>query len=314
MTESKGRKFEEAIALVKDKLIEEAESLSELKGFSDVVIGERIKAEVAKLQQGTNNQFEIAFKEAVVSAQKNAMFTIQKRIAELEPLFLSNFKKILDKTMPNESDIKKLVDEVVGSLENKIAATALVDRKALKNNLIKNAEMLIANWSEKSHVDLTSNVVMSDKNEKHSNKLFRPPFPSSAIAGKYGYTVLEDVKPSKCKLNDFIFRSFLVVDDNEGITVNEEIFKLAIEMKGNTGLVDGERLKKHLNNFPDKFEDFDDKKIILPGTFLRGSNGFAYIAVLEKDDEGWDFKFYYEDAEMGDGCLFVCTELKHISV
>ena len=120
-------------------------------------------------------------------------------------------------------------------------------------------------------------------------------FPSSAIAAKYGCTVVkgQDVTPLNLTpemMDNLKFKTFL--NEGDGPYINGETMRQrAVEQKANLGLADGERLKDHMNKFTYKFKELRSNYIVLPGTLLRYSDGFLDVAYLVWKGDQWVLGF-----------------------
>ncbi len=114
-------------------------------------------------------------------------------------------------------------------------------------------------------------------------------FPSEIQAADLipeGWTVVEDVEPSKFNVSDLEFVSFL--EGEEQSVTGEEMRKRAVTLQGNLGLCDGKRMIACQNEIP---EDLRSKYIVLPGTVLRYSVGFLLVPCLLWFGDRWILGF-----------------------
>lgn len=111
--------------------------------------------------------------------------------------------------------------------------------------------------------------------------------PSDTLAAEYGFTVLEDVEPSRFQIKDLELVPFLKPEDDG--SVNGEILRArASDLKANLGLMDAKRL---LDNQAEISTEFRGSVLVFTGTLLRDSGGSLPVAYLCWRGGGWHLSF-----------------------
>lgn len=110
--------------------------------------------------------------------------------------------------------------------------------------------------------------------------------------------VRQDVAPSTFEVNKLRLISFL--KDKEPSINRNEMRKRAVELGGNLGFGDAERLLAEQQNISTHFRDFI---IPFPGTLWRDSEGYLRVACLywNKVMACWFMDFYWLDRGAGWG-------------
>lgn len=100
-----------------------------------------------------------------------------------------------------------------------------------------------------------------------------------------GWKIIKDVPQSKSKEFEFIS----CLNENENCIFSwEELQKWAVNLNANLGLKDAEFLEEHQSLISEKMRN---KWIVFPGTILRDSDGFLYVACLDWDGDRWVLRF-----------------------
>lgn len=92
----------------------------------------------------------------------------------------------------------------------------------------------------------------------------KPSFPSKKIAAEYGFTVMEDVAPSKFEVKDLELVSFL--EDGESYVPGEVMRTRAVTLKANLGLSDAKYTYDHQAEIPPEFRKY---YLVFTSTLLR---------------------------------------------
>lgn len=118
-----------------------------------------------------------------------------------------------------------------------------------------------------------------------------------------GWKVAEDVAPSSFDVSKLKLVAFL--KKGESAIGGVEMRKRAIELKGNLGLADGQRLLAEQDKIPVEFRDY---YIVLSGTVLRGSGGDLDVPCLAFFDGRWVLDFFWLDDGWHGLVRFACCE------
>ena len=118
-----------------------------------------------------------------------------------------------------------------------------------------------------------------------------------------GWTVVEDVAPSVFDVSKMKPVSFL--KEGESFIGGEEMRKRAIELKGNLGLADGQRMLDEPNKIPVELRNFS---ILLPGTVLRDLDGHLRVSYLSFLVGRWIPLFHGLVNDWDDNDRFACCE------
>lgn len=114
-------------------------------------------------------------------------------------------------------------------------------------------------------------------------------FPSQSIATEYGYTVEEDVEPSKFQVKNLEMVSFL--ENGENYVKGEKMRQRAVGLKANLGLADAKYVLEHQAEIPPEFRN--NKYLVFTGTLLRDPDGSLHMADLRWDGQRWLLGFYW---------------------
>ncbi len=104
-----------------------------------------------------------------------------------------------------------------------------------------------------------------------------------------GWTVVEDIEPSKFQVKDLEFISFL--EKGEEYVKGEVLRQRAVKLKANLGLCDGKYLLEHQDEIPAKLRG--KKYIVLSGTLLRDSGGGLHVPYLRWHGGRWVLSFIW---------------------
>ncbi len=105
-----------------------------------------------------------------------------------------------------------------------------------------------------------------------------------------GYTILENVKPSKLNIKNLEIVSFLNSDET---SINGKVIRdRAIERNANFCLEDAKYLLEHQSEIP---LEFRGKYIVFTATLFRDPSGYIHMAYIDFRGGRWDLYFHWID-------------------
>lgn len=104
---------------------------------------------------------------------------------------------------------------------------------------------------------------------------------------RHKWEIVEDVPPSKFKISDLKFLSFL--KKGKSSATGKTMRRRAVAMKGNLGLADVKYVLEHQAEIP---VEFQNNYLVFPGTLLRDPYGLLCVAYLYWGGGRW-YLFWY---------------------